>query len=521
MHPIKRIKSFISQHLGWGDTPGISDAEALDAQIEGISVSMLLGNGKTPARTRQQILAKWMEMVGDPIVSTALRLHVTSALGGNETSGDVVFIERNATLKDDPAKQKIVDEIRADLSSILNGAAYTVAFNASAFGDGYARVYSANKVGVTQLYVDALVHPAMVTPYERGNTTAGYVVANGPKLSSRLDVMQMARLKLPRMVYLPQTRAMESAVKLSLEENDPAKLPLLVAQVGGSFLDGAEGPYDKLSTALVGLIGQRVLDSIDETMLTVNMQDMTKDQRQEYMKNLRAILTASKQRAEAAVASGKPFLSRLTHILPVWGDKQLTAVSGSMSSGGARGSSGTISIDDVMFYAKLLCGAIGIDLSMLGFADLLGGGLGEGGFFRTSAQAAERARFLRVGLTEFFNHIIDIHTYHRYGIVFSPAERPWQIHFYGSISALEAEKQTTKTEAMNTGMLLAQALAGFKDLNLNKATMVEILTKILLLEEHQAEMIATSMSQAADAANDDGAGDPLEDERNEGERRAA
>ena len=40
-----------------------------------------------------------------------------------------------------------------------------------------------------------------------------------------------------------------------------------------------------------------------------------------------------------------------------------------------------MSIDDIMLHAKLLAGALGVDLSMLGFADTLAGGLGEGGFF--------------------------------------------------------------------------------------------------------------------------------------------
>jgi len=128
---------------------------------------------------------------------------------------------------------------------------------------------------------------------------------------------------------------------------------------------------------------------------------------------------------------------------------------------------------------------------MLGFADQLSGGLGDGGFFRLSAQAAERARTLRVALAEFFNQVVDIHTLRRYGMVFPANERPWAMNFYGSISALEAERQSTKAESMNAGVLLAGAMQAMKDLGANKEVMAEFLEKIMMLDADQAKLFAS------------------------------
>lgn len=503
-----RVKGFLAGLFGRKNVASheIGEREEQDAMTDGLSVSMMLGNAKQPARNRQQIYQKRIEMVADPIISTALRLHVTAALGGHETSGDVVFLEANPAFKDDKAKQKMVEEIRSDLCPIFNRIAYTAGFNAAGFGDAFGRVYCDGKRGVVDVLVDEIVHPAMVTAYERGNTTVGFVVASGPRFTERLDLMQMTRLKMPRMVYIPQVRAVEKSIRLALKENDINQLPLLPSLIGGSFLDSAEGPYDDLSSALVGLVGQRVLDSMDESMLTVNMDGMTKEQRKSYMTNLKNIFTASKKRAEEAIAARKPFLQRIYNLLPVYGDKQLTAVAGSLTGGGGRGQSGTISIEDVLFHAKLLAAALGIDLSMLGFAELLSGGLGDGGFFRTSAQAAERSRLLRVGLTEFFNHIIDIHTYSKYGYVFEAKERPWVVNFYGTISALESERQKTKSEAMNTGALMAQTLAQLRDLRLDDPALKEVLTKIMLLDEDQADLIVKGMAKPPAEDGGDGGG---------------
>lgn len=499
-----KVKGFLKSLFGGKGAVAnaISVSEQSDALTDGLTVSMLLGSGKRTARNRMQIYFKYIEMVGDPIISTALRLHVTAALGGHETSGDVVFIEATAESKKDKAATKMAKEIAKDLSGIFNRIAYTVAFNGSGFGDAYGRIYTDGKNGVVDVYADELVHPSMVTSYERGNTTVGFVVASGPKATERLSLHQMARMKMPRMVYIPQVRALEKAIRVALSEDDINALPLMPSLVGGSFLDAAEGPYESLNSAMVGLVGQRVLDSIDESMMTVNMDGMTKEQRKEFMSNMKEILKASKTRAENAIKGGRPVLERIYHLIPTWGDKQMTALNGSLATGGGRGQSGTISIEDVLFYAKLLAGALGIDLAMLGFSELLSGGLGDGGFFRTSAQAAERSRLIRVGLTDFFNAIIDVHTYYKYGVVFAADERPWELNFYGTISALESERQKTRSEAMNTGAILAQVLDQLRNLGLDDNAFMEILCKIMLLDEDQAKIIVKGISKLPD----DGAG---------------
>jgi hypothetical protein len=242
------------------------------------------------------------------------------------------------------------------------------------------------------------------------------------------------------------------------------------------------------------------MDSIDEQMVAVNLESMNLDQQQRFVESVKAMLMASKAYAEQAVKTGRPVMERIRHIIPVFNEKQLSTVG--PANGGAPGRAATISIEDVMLHARMLAGALGVDLSMLGFADQLSGGLGEGGFFRVSAQAAERARIIRVALADFFNHIIDIHTMRRYGVVFDPKERPWTINFFGSISALEAEKQRTRSDSMNAGMLLAQAMQMMKELGASKEVMTEFLVKTMMLDEDQAKLYASVVD--AKPPEDDG-----------------
>jgi hypothetical protein len=452
------------------------------------TVASLLGSGRRTAQARNVIYEKWDFMMGDAVVSSALGLLVTAALGGHETTGDVVFIETTPTAEKNKQLSYIVDEIRGDVAPLLNKVAYPIAFNGGGFGDAYTRNYFRPKKGLIDLYTGEMCRPPLVQPFEKGDRTIGYEVFVGRKAWERLDIGQMTRFKMPRLHWIPQMGVMQKWVKMAIAEDDPDNLPPMPAMVGGSLLYPAEEPYDNLYSTLLGLVGQRWNDSIDEQILTVNFNGTTSDQQKRFFSSLITMLQTSKKRAEEAVKTGRPVLERIRHVLPVYDEKQLVQIG--PENGGASGRPGTISIEDVLFHAKLLAGAFGLDLSMLGFADLMSGGLGEGGFFRTSAQAAQRARLIRSALSDFYNDLINVHTYYRYGKVFSEAERPWTINFYGSISALESEQQRTRTEAANGGMMLAQAMQMLKDMGADEPIMTGFLSKQMKLDENQAALYA-------------------------------
>jgi hypothetical protein len=150
----------------------------------------------------------------------------------------------------------------------------------------------------------------------------------------------------------------------------------------------------------------------------------------------------------------------------------------------------------VLLHAKLLSGALGVDMSMLGFSDMLSGGLGDGGFLRTSVQSAERSRTIRVALAEFFEHLIEIHVAYRYGMQYPRENRPWQLNFYGNISAMESERQRTQSDAANAGLMLAQVLQTLKDAGLDEAAMAHFLERVVKLDPADALMYAKAIAKA-------------------------
>jgi hypothetical protein len=507
--PPSRVKSAFLALIG------SSSPEALRKEVEhgpfyytdALTTSALTGASGVQVRARAAILQRWQEMQADPIVGGALRMHVTSALAGSETNGDAVFIEAKADFKGKGEMEKLVKEAAEDLTKMFNAVAMTVAYNGAAYGDAYARIYTKPGKGVTDLGVDELMMPPLVQPYEVGNKTVAVRVALGPRSAETLTMDQVARLKMPRTSYVPQPMAVEKALRIRVTEDDASQQIPMPSLAGGSFLYDAEGQWLNFRSALSSLTAQRLLDSLDESIFTLQVDGMTKEQQQVMSKNLEQVFKKSKELADKALKDGRSFMGRIRYLLPVFREKQILQMQGLNSSGGTgQGRAANTTVEDVLFHAKLLSGALGIDLSMLGFADLLSGGLGDGGFFRTSVQAAERTKSIRVALTEFYSHIVAVHLWKKKGVFFEPGTEPWQINFYGNISSMEAERQRTATENANTGLLLTQVFTQLKDSGLDEEGMQHFLERVLKLEEKDAKLYASALAKAKKTEQEQGGG---------------
>lgn len=455
--------------------------------ISGLSISSLLGQENNPARTRHQIFKSFMLMEKDPVVSIALKTHAIAALGGHESKGDVIFIEEEPDCSEED--KKFIAELKEDLLDNFNKIAFTMAYNAIAFGDSYCRTYFEKGKGLVRCIADEMVHPSLILPYEQGGETSGFIIGTNKHNLGRMTTLQLARMKMPRVAYIPQMGVVSKTYRNNIMEDDVSRLPQLPSMIGGSFLFAAEKPFWDFYVSLNALVGQRLVDSIDEAFISVNMNGSTKEQQKKMAENLKRVLSNSKVIADKAM-QGVPQISRIRHVMFTHNEKQFT------THGDTLGSKrqGSITIDDVLLHAKLLSGSLGIDLSMLGFAEQLSGGLGEGGFFRASAQIAESSRLIRIALSDFFNEIIDNHCLFKYGKKLNKATRPFNINFYGSISAFENERQQTRATAVGSAGLITQTLAGARELGLGEEELVIFMSKQMAIDEEEARIYAKSMA---------------------------
>nr|WP_241879624.1 hypothetical protein [Psychrobacter sp. PraFG1]UNK06450.1 hypothetical protein MN210_08125 [Psychrobacter sp. PraFG1] len=115
----KRLASFLiddRQARMSEQMPTIDDVDRSYEATNPFELGTFHHKAKQP-RTRRQIYTMWEIMQADPQVSEALSLHVTAALGGHESTGDMIFITPSDHIREGGRRAK---ELRKRLSVKLN-----------------------------------------------------------------------------------------------------------------------------------------------------------------------------------------------------------------------------------------------------------------------------------------------------------------------------------------------------------------------------------------------------------------
>lgn len=453
--------------------------EGLGREYDAItSVELGVGNEGSHLRTRQNIYRRWQLMQKDPQISEGLSLHVTAALGGHESTGDVIFISphervRGRGIRAKELRQKVENAAR-QLTPILNRHAFGLARQAIAYGDSYARIYSNGRHGVIDLMNNERTHPPLIQSFVQGEKNVGFFVMemqNWEKVVERLTPMQLLRVKMPRIEHIPQMplTAFKEGQRLMSIDN-VGELPVLPDVVGGSFLYAVEDAWQDLIISMSGLNNQQIADSVKQAFLTVNMDGMPAEQRKRYTSRITKILQNYQTQIKKAFAGGEALYGTAYHILPTWGDKQTITPIGDLAQRSAPLNSETL-----MVNMRRIAGGLGLDLSLMGWADMLTGGLGDGAAFHTSAQIMRRSMLIRMALTNAFNDLMALHFGLVYGEYFHQGDYPWQFDFYSDQSAAATEALSNRQARMNMVIMKAQALQSLKELGLNSQNLQRIL----------------------------------------------
>ena len=452
---------------------------------------------KKPKRTRKQIYSQWQLMQSDPQISEALSLHVTAALGGHETTGDVIFISphervRGKGLRAKRLREQVEREAKK-LTPILNRNAFGLARQAVGYGDSYARIYTHKERGIIDLVNNEYTHPPLIQAFERGGDTIGFFVLemdNWTNAIAKLSPAQMLRVKMPRVEIVPQ---FPLGVWLSgarqIEFDIKADMPILPAPVGGSFLHPVESAWEDAMLNLVGLNNQQIADSVKQAFLTVNMEGMPPNQQKKYKEGLVKTLQNYRDRIKSAFQGGEELYGTNYHILPTWGDKQNIQAIGDLSQRQTP-----MSTETLMLNLRRIAGGLGMDLALVGWSDMLAGGLGDGAAFHTSAQIMRRSMLIRQSMIDSYNSLFAIHWGIKYGEYFNDGEYPWQFDFYSDQSAAASEMLINKQTRMNTMALQSQTLLSLRELGLDKETLQIMLEDEGGIDMAKAAKIAIAMT---------------------------
>ncbi|WP_019518719.1 hypothetical protein [Faucicola boevrei] len=448
----------------------------------------------TPLRTRKQIYSKWQLMQADPQIAEALSLHVTAALGGHETTGDMIFISPSESVRGKGFRAKTLRkkvEIEAKrMTPILNRNAFSLARQAIAYGDSYARIY-VNDNGVADLVNSDYTAPPLILPFEQGGRTIGYFVMEEEKLDkaiAKLEVHQLLRMKMARIERVPQVSLASFTDERLIGIDNQADMPIMPSMVGGSFLYPVERAWDDAMISLMGLNNQQIADSVKQAFLTVNMDGMPPNQQKKYKDGLVKTLQNYRDQIREAFKGGEALYGTKYHVLPTWGDKQNIQPVGDLSQRTAP-----LNTETLMINLRRIAGGLGLDLSLIGWADMLAGGLGDGASFHTSAQIMRRSMLIRQALIDSYNQLMSLHWGIRYNEYFYDGDYPWQFDFYSDQSAAATEALNNKQTRMNTVALMAQSLSALREVGLKKDSVRVILEEVGGLDTEQAEKLAQDL----------------------------
>ena len=146
---------------------------------------------------------------------------------------------------------------------------------------------------------------------------------------------------------------------------------------------------------------------------------------------------------------------------------------------------------------------MGTDLSLIGWADMLAGGLGDGAAFHTSAQIMRRSTWIRQSLIDSYNKLMAQHWAIKYNEYFKDGEYPWQFDFYSDQSAAATEALTNKQTRLNTTMIKAQTLQLLRDLGFSEATLQTMIEKDMGEDFDTAKKIANDLVKTRETAASD------------------
>jgi len=395
-------------------------------------------------------------MATDPTIDSAIKMHISHALSPKADTGEIISIESIGD-ETDP----ITLDLRNNIQKIVNDQCQFWAYNAGINGIWFARVYGEDGVGIKQVRSDYYTHPQFVNMYEQAGGVAGYVSAHQQPETGGIQLMEpwkMVPFRIPmwKPSLLEPIRVDASIFDLSVDNYEDDSITES-QNYGTSLLETSYGPWMDLNNAILSLNMSRKNASRMERMIGINTGKLSPQKAAQYLN----IVAGQMQRVDTANAKRslkKGFIQTvINHLIPIFGDGRAR-----LDISTIEGTPNIEAINDITFHINRLCGALGVDPSLLGFGENLSGGLGDGGFFRVSVMAAMKAQMLRHAIQTGVEQLCDIHIAYKFKKAFLPGEKPYRIVFNSVSTAMEREEMENREGRVQLATGMAQ-LVGLMD----------------------------------------------------------
>ena len=452
------IRSFTSGHSVVARSglsalrPGIlgSNSDGMTSAADSISLSAELPGERLQKYNILETMAK------SPTISTALNIHIAHALAPSKKTGQA-FILSPKDGSDAEAVSRC-EELTADLGAMINDGLPSWAMIMAIFGVSYVRPYAEQGRGITGIESSYYTLPHFVQEFYRGSQLVGfsgdYILDTHSLRRVITEPWNLVSMKNP--YWTPQHKVIPVSygTKGYSLLSDQADKPLMETQnYGTSFLEYSYEPYLNLCASLAALKSTRNNAAKIDRLIALTTNTLDPVNAANYTRGVSQALKRHSDLVAQRSINANAIPTVLNHLIPVMGDgKNGITIDTQSIPADISG------IEDVMFHLRQLAASLGIDATMLGWADQMSGGLGEGGWQQTAIQAALRANWIRQAAQRTIYRLLDIHLAYKYGKVYTETNRPYDVQFNSMNTAIQEEENRELDARANFVAVISQIM---------------------------------------------------------------
>lgn len=432
--------------------PGIlgSNSDGMTSAADSISLSAELPGERLQKYNILETMAK------SPTISTALNIHIAHALAPSKKTGQA-FILSPKDGSDAEAVSRC-EELTADLGAMINDGLPSWAMIMAIFGVSYVRPYAEQGRGITGIESSYYTLPHFVQEFYRGSQLVGfsgdYILDTHSLRRVITEPWNLVSMKNP--YWTPQHKVIPVSygTKGYSLLSDQADKPLMETQnYGTSFLEYSYEPYLNLCASLAALKSTRNNAAKIDRLIALTTNTLDPVNAANYTRGVSQALKRHSDLVAQRSINANAIPTVLNHLIPVMGDgKNGITIDTQSIPADISG------IEDVMFHLRQLAASLGIDATMLGWADQMSGGLGEGGWQQTAIQAALRANWIRQAAQRTIYRLLDIHLAYKYGKVYTEINRPYDVQFNSMNTAIQEEENRELDARANFVAVISQIM---------------------------------------------------------------
>ncbi|MES4262995.1 phage portal protein [Escherichia coli] len=432
--------------------PGIlgSNSDGMTSAADSISLSAELPGERLQKYNILETMAK------SPTISTALNIHIAHALAPSKKTGQA-FILSPKDGSDAEAVSRC-EELTADLGAMINDGLPSWAMIMAIFGVSYVRPYAEQGRGITGIESSYYTLPHFVQEFYRGSQLVGfsgdYILDTHSLRRVITEPWNLVSMKNP--YWTPQHKVIPVSygTKGYSLLSDQADKPLMETQnYGTSFLEYSYEPYLNLCASLAALKSTRNNAAKIDRLIALTTNTLDPVNAANYTRGVSQALNRHSDLVAQRSINANAIPTVLNHLIPVMGDgKNGITIDTQSIPADISG------IEDVMFHLRQLAASLGIDATMLGWADQMSGGLGEGGWQQTAIQAALRANWIRQAAQRTIYRLLDIHLAYKYGKVYTETNRPYDVQFNSMNTAIQEEENRELDARANFVAVISQIM---------------------------------------------------------------